>query len=50
MKFRKRKKNQLEKEEKTLVNWDNLSNPRFKLWYYDNLIKSKLKEIIKFNP
>jgi hypothetical protein len=48
MKFKERERNQLGKGEKKT--WVNLSNPISKLWDYDNFIKSKLKNIMKFNP
>jgi len=34
---------------KTRVNWINLSNLRFESRVYDNLIKNKLKKIMKLN-
>jgi hypothetical protein len=41
------KKGQLEKENKTPAI---RSNPQFESWDWDNLIKTKLKKIMKLNP
>jgi len=43
-------KKSIKKGQKTQVNRVNLQNPQFESWDHDNLIKIKLKQIIKFIP